>query len=94
MTTNQDVGKVRRIEEDDRNGGTGADSSEDARGMEGFDGRRLSGDGTGDCRIGGIDEKQRTHISSLCMAQTLFSRAAKCCRCSPCHRKVFWNCMA
>ena len=30
----QDIGKVRRIEKDDRNGETGADSSEDVRGME------------------------------------------------------------
>ena len=57
----QDVGKVRRFEEGDRNGGIGGDSSEDVRGTEGIAGGRLGGDGTGDCRIGGVDGKQETH---------------------------------
>ena len=67
----QDVEKVRIIEEYCGNGGTGADSSEDVRGMEGIAGGRLGGDGTGDCRIGGIDGKQRPHVSRLRMALAL-----------------------
>ena len=59
----QDVGKVRIIEEDDRNGGAGADSSEDVRRMGGVAGGRLGGDGTRDCRIEGIDGKPRPLIS-------------------------------
>ena len=68
----QDVGKVRRIEEGYGNGGIGADSSEEARGTEGIAGGRLGGDGTGNSSMGGIDEKQRPHISSLCMEQASF----------------------
>ena len=52
----QDVGKGRRIEEDDRHGGTGLESSEDKVGPE-------------DCRTGGIcsfgecwDRRTRTYI--------------------------------
>ena len=89
-----DVGKARRIEEGDRNGGTGADSVEDARGMEGIAGGRLGGDGTG---IAGSEEfmgsRDHTFRVSVCMAQALFLRDAKLCRCSHCHRMVFMDFM-
>ena len=77
----QDIRKVRRIEKDDRNGDTGADSSEDVRGMEKIAGGRLGGDRTGE---------RRDHTSLfVAWHRHRFVREAKCCRCSRCHRKVF-----
>ena len=46
----QEVGKVRRIKEDDWNGGVGVDSSEDVRGTEGIVGGRRRDGGLQDRR--------------------------------------------
>ena len=45
----QDVGKGRRIEEDDRHGGTGLDSSEEKAGPD-------------DCRTGGISLSENVGV--------------------------------
>ena len=55
---NEQAGRqVRRIEEGDRKGGKGADSSEEFGGMVGVAGRRIEGDG--------IDNLQVSHLNIL-----------------------------
>ena len=64
----QDVGKGRRIEEDDRHGGTGLDSSEDKVGPE-------------DCRTGGISFSENVVVGGhvehhVCVESLKSSRQA------------------